>query len=260
MWDGTKWFITGSDLGTASIKYSGQDTNGNFTWIDATSGGFSGGGNGIAYNIPQLPYLQNSNLAIYQRTNTQPLYDTPSNNFIKTTETSLNINNALYVNVSTIASTNVTYFNSKVGIFQPNPTYDLELAYDSAAKPNGGLWTTSSDRRVKENIHQVNLEFCTSTLTTLSLRTYNYCSSFTQITGVSQEQRYGLLAQEVQEVNIPHTVTTKPAYGYDDFHFLNTDQIHYIHLGATQALLEHVQEQESTIKGLQQIILDRWTF
>jgi len=254
MWDGTKWFITGTNSGTASIKYSGKDQTGNFTWIDATSGGFSGGGNGIAYNNPQTPFLQNSNLALYNRTNTQPLYDTPSNNFIKTTQTSLNINNALYVNVSTIASTNVTYFNSKVGIFQPNPTYDLELVHDSAFKPGTATWTTTSDRRVKENIQGVKLETCVSTLMALPLRTFSYCSSFTQITGVSQEQRYGLIAQEVQ---IPHTVTTKPAYGFNDFHYLNTDQIHYIHLGATQALLEHVQEQESTIEGLQQMILTK---
>ena len=108
-------------------------------------------------------------------------------------------------------------------------------------------WTTTSDRRVKENIQYVNLETCVSTLATLSLRTYNYCSSFTQKTGVSQEQRYGLLAQEVQ---IPHTVTTKSAYGFDDFHYLNTDQIHYIHLGATQALLQQREQQLSTTKTL----------
>jgi hypothetical protein len=256
IWDGTKWFITSYDSGTASIKYSGQDSAGNFTWINATSGGFSGGrgGQGIAYNNPQLPYLQNSNIALYQRTNTQPLYDTPPNNFIKTTETSLNINNALYVNVSTIASTNLTYFNSKVGIFQPNPTYDLELAHDSAFKPITNVWTTTSDRRVKENIQYANLELCASTLTTLSLQNYSYTSSFANLTGVSEEQRYGLIAQEVQEVNIPHTVTTKPAYGFDDFHCLNTDQIHYIHMATTQYLIEKMSTQQSTINGLLALI------
>jgi hypothetical protein len=249
IWDGRKWIITGDNSYTSSIKYSGLDDNGNFIWFDVTTGGFSGGGFGIAYNIPQTPFLQNSNFAIYERTITQPLYDTPSNNFIKTTETYLNINNALYVNVSTIASTNITYFNSRVGIFQPNvSSFDLELARDSAFKPGaGGYWSSTSDRRVKENIQGVKLETCVSTLMALPLRTFSYCSSFTQRTGVSQEQRYGLLAQEVQ---IPNTVTKKAAYGFDDFHYLNTDQIHYIHLGATQALIQQREQQLSTTKAL----------
>jgi len=182
------------------------------------------------------------------------LYETPPNNFIKTTETSLNINNALYVHVSSIASTNVTYFNSKVGIFQPNPTYDLELAHDSAAKPGTATWTTTSDRRVKENIQDANLELCASTLTTLSLQSYSYTSSFANITAVTQGQRYGLIAQEVQEVNIPHTITRKPAYGFDDFHYLNTDQIHYIHMATTQYLIEKMSTQQSTINGLLELI------
>jgi hypothetical protein len=185
---------------------------------------------------------------MYQRTNTQPLYDTPSNNFIKTTETSLNINNTLYVNVSTII--NVTYINSKVGIFQPNPSYDLELARDSAFKPGSSTWTNTSDRRIKENIQQVNLEICASTIATLSLRNFSFVSSFTKITGISQEQHYGLIAQEVQEAQIPHTVTTKPGYGYEDFHYLNIDQIQYIHMATTQYLIEKMSTQQSTIDGL----------
>ena len=265
-WDGSKWYIVGRTSISIikqpnTIKYSGKDLEGNFIWIDAESGGFSSssssnrtGGIGIAYNTPQLPYLQNGNLTLYQRTNTQPLYDTPSNNFIKTTETSLNINNTLYVNISTIASTNVTYFNSKVGIFESNPTYSLHLAYDSAFKPGTNTWTYTSDRRVKENIQEANLETCASTLGTLPLRTYSYISSFAEKTGLSQEQRYGFIAQEV---DIPHTVTKKPGYGFEDFHYLNVDQIQFLHLGATQVLLEHVKDQESTIEGLQQMILDQ---
>jgi hypothetical protein len=192
---------------------------------------------------------------MYQRTNTQPLYDTLSNNFIKTTETSLNINNALYINLSTIASTNVTYFNSKVGIFKQNPSYDLELLNNSAFKPGSSTWTITSDQRVKEIIQNANLEMCASTLATLPLRTYSYTSSFAKKIGLTQEQRYGFIAQEVE--HIPHTVIKKPAYGFEDFHNVNVDQINYLHLGATQALLEYVKEQESTIEGLQQMILTR---
>jgi hypothetical protein len=241
-WDGMNWFIT---LDNNTILKSGTNSSGQFIWISVISNIFlSGYPTSMAYNTIQLPYLQNETLTLYQRTNTQPLYDTPSNNFIKTTETLMNINNTMYVG---IVSTNVTYINSKVGIFQPNPSYDLELINDSAGKPGtGGFWTISSDQRVKENIQQANLETCLSTVATLPIRTYSYTSSFTKITNVSQEQRYGLIAQEIQ---VPHTVTKKPGYGYEDFHYLNTDQIHYIHLGATQALLQQRERQLSTTKA-----------
>jgi hypothetical protein len=245
-WDGIKWFITSTDPGTSSIKNSGKDQSGSFTWINTESGGFSGGGQGIAYNTPQLPYLQNSNFALYQRTNTQPLYDTPSNNFIKTTETLLDINNAIYVGNP---STNVTYFNSKVGIFQPNPSYNLHLARDSAFKPGSSTWAITSDCRIKENIQEANLEICASTIMALPLRTYSYTSSFTNLTGISQEERYGFIAQEVKPL-VKNTVEIKPGYGHEDFHYLNTDQIHYIHMATTQYLIEKMSTQQSTIDGL----------
>ena len=252
IWDGSKWLIVGANYSnTSCIKISGKDLNGNFIWKDTTTGGqFYGQGGefkgaySIAYNNSQLPYLQNANFAMYQRTNTQPLYDTPSNNFIKTVESLLNINNTLYINLSTI--TNVTYINSKVGIFQPNPSFSLQLLNDSASKPGTNTWTNTSDRRVKENIEEADLEICLSTLMTLPIRTYSYISSFAEKTELSQELRYGLIAQEVQ---VPHTVTKMAAYGYEDFHYLNTDQIHYIHLGATQALLQQKNQQLSTTKA-----------
>ena len=248
VWDGTNWFIT---LDNNKVLKSGLDTLGNFIWITVISNIFpSGYPTAMAYNTPQLPYLQNTNFAMYQRTNIQPLYDTLSNNFIKTNETSFNINNTLYVNVSTIASTNVTYFNSKVGIFQQNPSFSLELLHDSAYKPGSNRWTNTSDRRVKENIQEANLEICASTIATLSLRNFSFVSSFANITGISQEQHYGLIAQEVQEAQIPHTVTKKPGYGYEDFHYLNIDQIEYIHMATTQYLIGKMSTQQSTIDGL----------
>ena len=48
---------------------------------------------------------------------------------------------------------NITLENGgQVGIGTTTPSYQLQLSTDSAAKPNGGSWANSSDRRLKRNI------------------------------------------------------------------------------------------------------------
>ena len=46
---------------------------------------------------------------------------------------------------------NIT-IGSNLGLGVATPTWSLELASNSAAKPGGGSWSTTSDRRVKRNI------------------------------------------------------------------------------------------------------------
>ena len=50
----------------------------------------------------------------------------------------------------------VSYFNNggNVGIGVTNPTHQLELSTDSAAKPTTNTWTIFSDIRLKENVRQ----------------------------------------------------------------------------------------------------------
>ena len=52
--------------------------------------------------------------------------------------------------------------DGKVGIGTSSPTYQLQLSLDSAAKPNGSTWTSSSDIRIKENITDTDLDICYS--------------------------------------------------------------------------------------------------
>jgi hypothetical protein len=44
------------------------------------------------------------------------------------------------------------YFGGNVGIGNTNPSYSLQIANDSAAKPTTNTWTVISDSRVKRNI------------------------------------------------------------------------------------------------------------
>ncbi len=92
--------------------------------------------------------------------------------------------------------------DGKVGIGVPNPTFQLQLSTDSAAKPNGGSWSNPSDARLKENIQPF-----TDGLTVLNqINPVSY--SLNGKAGLPKGSRgIGVIAQDVKDV-IPYTVAT----------------------------------------------------
>ena len=90
------------------------------------------------------------------------------------------------------------------------PSYDLQISSSApnggtAAKPGGGSWSSSSDRRLKKNIED--LEGALETLLALRGVTFEYKDpeSIDELFGT----RVGFIAQEVEEV-IPDWVDEKP--------------------------------------------------
>ena len=90
------------------------------------------------------------------------------------------------------------------------PSYDLEISSSApnggtAAKPGGGSWSSSSDRRLKKNIQD--LEGALETLLALRGVTFEYRdpASINELEGT----RTGFIAQEVEEV-LPDWVSEKP--------------------------------------------------
>jgi len=90
------------------------------------------------------------------------------------------------------------------------PSYDLEISSGApnggtAAKPGGGSWSSSSDRRVKKNI--ADLEGALETLLALRGVTFEYKDpeAINELAGT----RVGFIAQEVEEV-LPDWVDEKP--------------------------------------------------
>jgi hypothetical protein len=100
--------------------------------------------------------------------------------------------------------------SGNVGIGLTGPNYQLQLAADSAAKPNGGSWANSSDARLKRNIAPVT----------------NALERLTQLRGVTFQwvnpedhanQRGiqgGFIAQEVEKV-FPKWITEVDAAEHD---------------------------------------------
>ncbi len=91
-------------------------------------------------------------------------------------------------------------YNGNVGIRTTTPTYDLQLAYNSAAKPSSSTWTIASDRRLKTDIEP----FTDGLDAVLQINPVWY--RYNGIAGMPTDTRnIGIIAQEIQEV-CPYTV------------------------------------------------------
>ena len=118
------------------------------------------------------------------------------------------------------------------------PSYDLEISAlapngGTAAKPGGGSWSNSSDRRLKKNIED--LEGALDTLLALRGVTFEYKdpASINELEGT----RIGFIAQEVEEI-LPDWVSEKP------------DGMKMVTVRGFEALaVEALREQQETISA-----------
>lgn len=143
---------------------------------------------------------------------------------------------------------NIMYIdlNGNVGLGVVNPTYQLELSTDSAAKPTSSTWTISSDRRVKEEIKNADLDICYNDIKTLPLRHFKWCKKYRKHYKVKDKHNLGFIAQEVEEVNKSAVNTNNnKVFGIEDFKTINKDQLIMSLFGAVKKLQEKVEELEN---------------
>jgi hypothetical protein len=139
---------------------------------------------------------------------------------------------------------------STVGINCNTPAYTLDVNGNINANTgyflNGGVFT--SDRRIKTNIVNANLETCYSTVRDLSLHRFEYTSSFRQLK--NDVKQIGFIADEVETV-FPKSIYTAPVNrdGLSTLKFVNFEQIQMAHFGATQYMASLLEQQNSTIVG-----------
>jgi hypothetical protein len=145
--------------------------------------------------------------------------------------------------------------DGRVGIGVTVPSYQLELSLNSAAKPTGGTWTSSSDMRIKKNIEDANLMICYNNLKELKLRRFEWDPEVYDDAVTRDRHALGFIAQEVISL-FPKAVDIIPIkiikdISYNNFHTLNVDQINNTHIGTTKRLIEIVEEQGAQITSLQ---------
>jgi hypothetical protein len=152
-----------------------------------------------------------------------------------------------------------------------DPTFQLELGVDSAAKPTTNTWTIISDERIKKNVVDADLGLCYENLKSMRLRRYEWDPEYYDDSVAKDRHALGFIAQEVktkfpkavdvvpvktfdikqydlsgnvildEETHLPKTITKT----LENCHSLNTDQIEKTHIGATQMLIQKVEALET---------------
>ncbi len=120
-----------------------------------------------------------------------------------------------------------------------NPIYQLEVSgAGSAGKPGGGSWASSSDRRLKNNIHDL-----TGSLDRLmKLRSVTFEYKDPDVINELHGERIGMIAQEVEEV-FPDWVS-EGGHGYKTLTFRGFEAL------AVDALRELRAEKDAQIEAL----------
>ena len=135
-----------------------------------------------------------------------------------------------------------------VGVGCNAPRYNLDLLGNMHIS---GQYFDDSDQRVKENIVSADTSICYSTMQGIDLKYFQWNSNFQSTSILRDRHQLGFLAQEIKQI-FPNSVYISSNYGYDDFHGLEMKQINAMHYGATKKLMEIVEQQGSTIQGIQE--------
>jgi hypothetical protein len=103
--------------------------------------------------------------------------------------------------------------NVGFGLGGSNPSYRLQLASDSAGKPNGGSWANSSDQRLKKDVKDISGQEALDKLSKLQGKTFEWINP-EEHSAKSGEVRASVMAQNLKEV-FPQWVTEIDASGKD---------------------------------------------
>ena len=134
--------------------------------------------------------------------------------------------------------------NGNIGLSIKSPAYNLEISGD-AAKPVGTTWTVTSDKRLKENIQDADLDICYNNVKDIPLRRFTWKSDFYPDT-VNDRSVLGFIAQEVEDV-FPKSVTKISRDGIEDLRNLSTDQLLMCLFGAVKKLQSKLEFLENQI-------------
>ena len=126
----------------------------------------------------------------------------------------------------------------------------------SIYNPTGSpQWSTTSDRRIKENIEKASYTKCYDSINKLELYRFNYIKDFNNIN--KDQRQLGYIAQEVQEI-FPKAVSAEQFYNNNlcipDLLTIDIAQINYSLYGAVKKLIEIDNNKEMRLKKLEYLL------
>lgn len=238
LWDGTQWSVTGINnemlVSYDSVNWTNLQLSTSIIYAQA-------------YASNTTPTIQLSNFDIYSGNIPIIMNSRKRMNIIQST---------IYFNDGDLTIRNVISSGinqANIGINTTYPQYALDIGMGDARKPSGANWLNASDYRVKENIIDADLQTCARLISEIPLRQFTYNKEYQNKTGVSSLPQYGFIAQEVKKV-LPESVKYSKDFGFEDFHSLDTDQLFKLEFGATQYLLEQIQQMETQVSTLETIL------
>ena len=124
--------------------------------------------------------------------------------------------------------------------------------YNATGSP---LWSTVSDRRIKENIEKASYEKCYNNIQNLELYRFNYISELNNLN--KDLKQLGYIAQEVNEI-FPKSVSTQTLYNNNlsmsDLLSIDITQINYTLFGSVKRLIELINDKIKRLENLENII------
>jgi len=171
--------------------------------------------------------------------------------------------------------TNRVLLPEYIGIGISSPSYRIHLSEDSAAKPDTNTWTVSSDRRLKANIIDADLDRCLEIVKQIPLRRFTWKDEYLPPEAARDRSKLGWIADEVESV-FPKAVSIAPFVRnkmikktqtdetgnvheieevvsetvFEDCKHMNSDQIIAAMYGAVKKLIQIVENQQKEIENL----------
>ena len=168
-------------------------------------------------------------------------------NFAHTIMTYPTQDNAIIAYPNQLTINNV---NGRVGLGISSPNFQLHLSNDSAFKLSTSTWTVSSDRRLKNNIQNADLDECYNNIKNLPLKKYKWKDDIYTVDQVYDRSKLGWLADDVQNI-FPKSVKLVNAHGFEDCKTMNSDQIIASLYGCIQKLMTISENKKNKIIELQ---------
>ncbi len=170
------------------------------------------------------------------------------------------VNSSFSINQSDIFNSNEDKLtileNGNIGLGDSNPAYQLELSTNSAGKPSTDTWTIVSDERLKEEIETADLQICYDNIKKLELKRFKWKDTYVAETGIKDLHRCGFIAQDIEKT-YPKSVKTHtfpkdaPKHGLTEMKDLNMSNHNMSHFGATQKLIEMVEDLRERVAALE---------
>jgi hypothetical protein len=153
-------------------------------------------------------------------------------------------------------------YNGDFKIMSTSTTNDIidvmRITADGASiyNPTGSpMWSTVSDRRIKENIEVASYDKCYDNINKLELYRFNYIKELNNIN--KDYKQLGYIAQEVENI-FPKAISTQMYYNNTlsiaDLLSIDITQINYSLYGAVKKLIEMYNDIEKKINILEKIL------